>query len=159
MYTAGKDGGGGSADSVQASATPQGGGSNGTLSGTFTTPTSPVNLTSDGTGDWAHWGLNSANSFDHKAGVTSQISNITQIGGGAINQFSNNPIAFSWSDGTPDASVTSTPTGIWVSGVGNGFQITAPADTTTRTLKVHVGLWKAQGQLQAVLSDGSAAAY
>src|SRR5262249_53583937 len=36
---------------------------------------------------------------------------------------------------------------------------TAPADTTTRTLKVHVGLWSAQAQFQATLSDGSAANY
>ena len=34
-----------------------------------------------------------------------------------------------------------------------------PADTTSRTVKVYVGVWGAQGKLEATLSDSSASAY
>jgi len=135
---------------------PPGGGS---LAGSFATPASLVTLTSEGTTDWAHWGLTTPTSFDHKAGGTPQISNITKIGSNSISRLTDNPTAFSWSGGTPTASATSTITGIWIQGLNNGFQITVPADTVARTLKVYVGLWKAQGQVQASLSNGSAPAY
>ena len=51
------------------------------------------------------------------------------------------------------------PTGRLRPALGNGFQITVPADTTQRTLKLYIGLWSAQGRLEVSLSDGSAAPY
>src|SRR5262249_3165046 len=57
---------------------------------------------------------------------------------------------------------TNTPTGVWAYGVptrGSGFQLTVPADTTPRTLKVYVGAFSARGSFEASLSDGSASAY
>jgi YD repeat-containing protein len=42
-------------------------------------------------------------------------------------------------------------------GTGNGFRITAPADTTSRQLMLFVGGWASAGKLTAHLSDGSAA--
>jgi Ig-like domain from next to BRCA1 gene len=131
----------------------------GSLSVNFAAQTAPVNLTSEGTLDWAHWGLNGAPSFDHKAGVTQQISDYSMIGSAAAGSFGDLAYAHSWTDGAPTTSATAT-TGVYVSGAaGNGFRITAPADTTTRTLKLYVGAWDAQGQLQVQLSDGSAATY
>jgi hypothetical protein len=135
---------------------PPGGGA---LVGSFATPASLVVLSSEGTTDWAHWGLTTPSSFDHKAGGTPQISNITKIGSNSINRLADNPTAFSWSGGTPTASATSTSTGIWIQSLNNGFQITAPADMVSRTLRVYLGLWKAQGQVQASLSNGSAPTY
>src|SRR5262245_57012946 len=38
---------------------------------------SNINLTAEGTADWAHWGLNGAGSFNRKQGVAPQISNFT----------------------------------------------------------------------------------
>ena len=46
---------------------------------------------------------------------------------------------------------------MYIQGVGQGFSIHAPADTTTRTLVVHVGGWNSGGTLTAQLSDSSAA--
>ena len=46
--------------------------------------------------------------------------------------------------------------GVFIRNTGNGFSITAPADTTTRTLTVHVGGWNSGGTLAAHLSDASA---
>ena len=43
--------------------------------------------------------------------------------------------------------------------MGNGLEITIPADTNLRTLKLYVGVWFTRGKLEASLSDGSAATY
>jgi len=135
------------------------GGTTGSLSGSVATPSGTQNLTTLGTSDWAHWGLTTAASFDHKAGVTSQISNYTVVGTGTVGRYPDNAFGFSWTDGTPTGTATNSTTGVYVSGVGNGFQITAPADTSSRTLTVYVDACQAQGKVTAHLSDGSAADY
>ncbi|HLL75102.1 MAG TPA: NBR1-Ig-like domain-containing protein [Pyrinomonadaceae bacterium] len=133
--------------------------SGGALAGGVAAQTANVNLTSEGTRDWAHWGLYDASSFNHKAGVASQISNYSVLGAGAVSRLGDLAYSHSWGDGTP-APAASTNTGVFVSGTaGNGFQIVAPAGTTTRTLKLYVGAWYARGRLEARLGDGSAADY
>ncbi|MET0650390.1 MAG: Ig-like domain-containing protein [Pyrinomonadaceae bacterium] len=132
----------------------------GTLTGRVSTPPPPrsVNLTPEGTLDWAHWGNGGPQVFNHKAGVTQQISNYSVIGSATVNWLADNPTHFVWSDGTPTASVSDTQTGVWVSS-GNGFEFTVPADTSLRTLRVYVGLWAAHSRLEASLSDESAPDY
>jgi hypothetical protein len=115
-----------------------------------------VNLTADGTLDWAHWGRGSTIAFNHKAGAQQQISNFTKVGKRSVSWFGDNTTSFSWTDGTPTSPVTNTPTGLFVNGVGNGFEISIPADSNLKTLKLYVGAWFAEGQLQATLSDASA---
>lgn len=114
-----------------------------------------VDLSGEGTSDWAHWGLGSASAVNRKNGVSQQISNFTTIGNGAVQQYGNSPNSFSWSGGKPTTSAN-TPTGVYVIGQNNGFQITVPADTNPRTLKLYLGVWAAGGKLVAGLSDGSA---
>lgn len=98
--------------------------------------------------------------FDHKVGIAQQLSNYTVLGTSSVLWLTDNPTTFSWTDGTPTTSTSNTATGIFVNGVaGNGFQITAPADTNLKTLKLYVGLWYAQGKLEATFSDGSAPGY
>ena len=117
-----------------------------------------VNLSDEGTADWAHWGLASPSSFNHKVGVAPQISNYAVLGSGTILQLDDSSTFYSWIGGTPTASAN-TATGVYVIGLTNGFRITAPADTTARTLKLYVSLWAAGGRFEASLSDGSAPAY
>src|SRR5712691_10625623 len=140
----------------------------GVLSGTFTSihTGADINLTAAGPLDWVHWGLYTDTSLDRKSGVTPQISDWTVIGPSnaftAAYQFGDNANGYSWSDGTPTASVTNTTTGVWAYGVpniGTGFELSVPADTTTRTLKVYVGAFAARGRFEASLSDMSAADY
>ena len=131
----------------------------GILSGSLTAAPASVDLTALGTLDWAHWGLTSVSSFDHRAAVTQQISNFTQIGSGYFGRMGASPTGYSWTNGTPTTSATNTQNGVFVIGTGNGFQLTVPADTTARTLKLYLGLWDAQGKLEAVLSDGSAPSF
>jgi hypothetical protein len=130
----------------------------GSLAGN-TAPPSDVDLAVEGTADWAHWGLISPSSFDHKACVPQQISNFTKLGTNNTERYTDNLTAYSWSDGTPIASTNGTKTGVFHFGLTDGFLLTVPADTSTRTLKVYVGLYGAQGNFQAYLSDFSAPAY
>ena len=135
-------------------------GSGGTLTGTPGTPPSTVNLTAEGTADWAHWGLVTSTSYNHKASVSQQIGNFTRIGTNEVQRYADNLSGYRWSDGTPVASVsTNSHTGVFVVGEESGFALALPADTTVRTAKVYVGLYGAAGEFQAWLGDFSAQAY
>ena len=133
--------------------------SGGLVSGSMATPAGPVMLTTEGSADWGHWGLTAIGDFNHKAAVTPLLSTYTSVGTGTPSRYANNGIGFTWTDGTPAASATNSTTGVFVTGLNNGFRITAPADTNVRTLKIYVGAWRTQGQMVAHLSDGSAADY
>jgi len=118
-----------------------------------------VDLTAQGTADWTHWGLTAVSLLDRKANVVQQIGDFTKIGANAVQRYADNYTGYSWIDGTPTASTNDTTTGVFTTGVTNGFELTVPADTTLRTLKVYAGLYRAQGNFQAWLSDFSAASY
>jgi len=152
-----RDANGNATTSATITVTVANGASGGSVSGAVTTSKSLVNLTTEGNVDWIHWGDSSTPV--RKAGVTAQISNYTLVGAGPASGYYNDPRPMSWSDGTPTPSSTNDLDGLYVAGIGNGFSFTAPADTTSRTLVVHVGGWISSGTLKAHLSDGSAADY
>lgn len=144
------------AETIQITVSPSGGGQGAVLSGGVSTPTGTVSLSSIGSADWVHWGLSSATSVNRKSGVAPQIGNFTMIGGGSAGRFDAPArLGYSWTGGTPTASAT-THAGVWVGGGSNGFQVTVPADTQTRTLDVFVGGNRTRGRFEATLSDGSA---
>jgi len=125
----------------------------GALTGSGTSAAATANLTTEGTSDWAHWG---DGSLTRKAGVTPQLSDYAVVGAGTVFTYNNDPRAITWTDGTPTGSATNN-NGIYINNLQNGFSFTAPADTGTRTLTVHVGGWMSGGTLTAHLSDLSAA--
>jgi hypothetical protein len=136
----------------------------GTLIGHVDTPPLSVNLTAEGTNDWAHWGLNSATNFDRKAGVNPQIPNFVLFNASTneLTNYAGNLTAYSWSDGTPTAAAVGTDTGVFLYATNDPpafFQLTVPATNLLRRLKVFVGLSRAQGRLDAWLSDFSALPY
>jgi hypothetical protein len=114
-----------------------------------------VNLTSEGSLDWAHWGLGSATGFNHKASGGGLVTIGTPTGTpGPTGLSSKN---FVWSDGTPTAA-TSTQDGLVFANIGDGYTFTVPATPLkTRTLRLYVGWYKeGYGTVTATLSDGSA---
>jgi hypothetical protein len=119
---------------------------------------SAIDLTAEGTDDWAHWGF-SGTGIDHKSVSGSAVNHITETHVGSPLQYLDNANGYSWSDGTPTVNAVATLTGIYIVGTGNSFTITVPADTTARTVKVYVGGWMSAGTLTAHLSDGSVADY
>jgi hypothetical protein len=124
----------------------------GSLIGTTDGSAAAVNLTTEGTMDWVHWG-NGAGS--RKAGVTAQLGNYSVVGGGGVLKYATDPRPLSFTDGTPTASGTNDRTGIYVDS-GRAISITAPADTNIRTLIVHVGGSNSGATFTAHLSDSSA---
>ena len=130
-----------------------------TLSVQMVQPPTTATLSTEGTTDWAHWGLTDSTSFNHKSGITQQISNYALIGSTAPGRFSDSRVDYSWTGGTPTTSVASTRTGIYFTGIGNGYRLTIPAKSTESVLKIYLGLWIARGRFEARLSDGSATPY
>ena len=131
------------------------GSSAGRLSGAGTSVTTTANLTAEGTADWVHWG---GSPLIRKNGVTPQISSYSVVGSGTVQSYTNDPRALSWTDGTPTPTGSDT-NGLFIPLLHDGLSFTAPADTTTRVLTIHVGGWFSGGTLTAQLSDGSAASF
>ncbi len=135
-----------------------------TLSGSFSPVPqgAVVDLTAEGPLDWVHWGLYTETSLDRKAGVSSLITDFALLGAPNGYAYADNASGYSWRDGTPTASITNTTTGVWAYGfpaLGSGFQVTAAADNTLRTLHLYVGAFAAWGKFEAFLSDNSATGY
>ncbi len=131
----------------------------GRLSGAVADSTNmTVDLTS-GARDWVHFGLNSSGDVNRKAGVSPLISTFTPLVVGTLHRFSDNRVTFTWSDGSPTASSSATTDGVYFDNAPKGFSITAPADATTRKLKVYVSAYQADFILTAHLSDSSAPDY
>jgi hypothetical protein len=126
--------------------------SSGALLGSGVAGSAGTSLTSGGTSDWAKWP-----NYIHKATGGAQISNFTKLGASSVQNYTNDPRPVSWTDGTPTTTGTNDTTGVYIAGIGNGLQISVPADTKTRTLLIYVGGWLSGGKFMAHLSDGSAA--
>ena len=145
-------------------------------------PPPAVDLPSAGAIDWAVWGYAGGGTSTtltpdvRKAGGTA-ISALTNIDPApsaplrGIGQF-DGPYAFSWTNGAPTGSASGVraglqhnggpppaPLGADVSTLGKGFSFDVPAGTALRTLRVYVATNRADGQLTASLSDGSASNY
>jgi len=121
-----------------------------------------VDLTVEGTSDWAHWGYASARDFDHKTSGNTQISDFSSVGVNVPTRYGDNLVTYRWSDGSgKNGGHDATPANGTTSGVlvlTGGFKITAPADPKVRRLRVYVGQYNAQGQLDVSLGDSSAPA-
>jgi subtilisin family serine protease len=121
------------------------------------TPPSTENIATVGTVDWSHWGLTTSTSWDHKSTGGSKIGNLTQVSSSGLTRVTSGVTpSVSWSGGTPTASSAGTATGITntTSGVGKGFAFTVAAqNTSTVTLRVHVGVLNSQGKLELFWSS------
>lgn len=130
----------------------------GSLKGSFAAPPSAVNLSSEGTLDWIHAGLSAPPGLNRKSGIP-LLSSLELLSSKTATIYDSNRVAYSWTQGTPQAEANDSPTGIHIDGIGSGFRLQAPAGLTSRTLKVYVSAWAARGKLTASLSDQSAAEY
>jgi hypothetical protein len=68
-------------------------------------------------------------------------------------------VGFTWTDGTPNIIADNSTSGIWVGGLGNGYEVQVPAAKTPRVLKMYVGAWQARGHFDVSWSDGSGLFY
>jgi len=121
----------------------------------------PVDLSSAGPADWAHWGLEGdLGAFNHRSGVAQPISTFTQLGAASL--LATNcciETGFSWSEGTPAATASNAIGGVYVdtaNASGDGFRFSVPAGTARETIRIYTGNWCVRARLEATLSDGSA---
>ncbi|HEV8246519.1 MAG TPA: hypothetical protein VGP93_12155 [Polyangiaceae bacterium] len=120
-----------------------------------------VDLSAEGTSDWAHWGQSGFPSEDRKQGTSAiqMTSALCMYSGVTKKGDSSGLSSFSWTGGSPTASATAAASGVSANDTNSGFTLSVPADTSPRTLKVYVGVSRAQGELHAYLSDNSATPY
>lgn len=82
------------------------------------------NLGAEGDLDWAHWGTYLNTDFDHKAGVTPQIGNVSYNTLG-LGSWSTSDANCSWVDGTVDQVMPGTRGGVFINGPGTmSFHVT-----------------------------------
>jgi hypothetical protein len=132
----------------------------GLLTGSVAAPAAwNVNLSLQGRTDWAHWGLTAASSFNRRRLVPQRIGNFTKLGSATVKRYTDNAVAYSWTNGTPALTASDTRAGVFITGLNNGFQLAVKADAIPRRLKMYVGLYGARGRMEAWLSDASAVPY
>lgn len=129
------------------------------VTGMVQPPPFAVNLTSEGTLDWAQWGMGGANQPNRKAGVTPQISDYNVVGNSPYNNYGNDDVHFSWYDGTPNQIVQNATSGVATYNSGGGFQITVPAQRTMQILRVYTSVGFAQCHFSAILSGNQPAQF
>jgi hypothetical protein len=147
------------------------------LTGVLSAQNVSVNLTDEGTKDWAIWGCANGGTStslvpDVRKVSGSAISNLTDINPPpslalrGIGQFSV-PFSFSWTNGNTVLSAANVSAGLqnfspgvpFVAPDGYGFSFTVPASPILETLRVYVSAHHISGRLMASLSDNSAPAY
>jgi hypothetical protein len=113
---------------------------------------SRVDLSAEGRRDWVHWGELSTFSLERDKDGDFAI----REGSPTAPRFRHglSAQAFTWRGGSPVDNSPGTPTGIRTCGKGNGFTLTVPAATNTRTLRLYVGVLAGRGRLTAKLSTG-----
>ncbi len=112
------------------------------------TLSNPVNL------DWIVWGADGSTTAATRMTGSNLISDITPLNSASIVADSNGTVQYTWSGGTPIPSGTSVGAEMTTSGVNAGFQLTAPADTSVKTLLLYVFI-NPNAQISAAVSDGS----
>jgi hypothetical protein len=130
-----------------------------------------LNLTAEGTVDWALWGIGADSSLApvaRKNGVLPRISDLLVLSNGSplrgVGQFGAFAHTFQWEDGTPIPSASSVTAGLQhhrqgsslPTAIGEGFAVTVPADPTKRRVQVYATYHQSGAQVTATLSDGSA---
>jgi hypothetical protein len=127
-----------------------------------------VDLEAEGTTDWVHWGLTAADDINRKAGVTNVLGSYTPTDnapharriGGTSQSNEDSRLAVSWTNGDPTPTATVERTGLFFPfphpiPVGQGFSLSVPADLTTQTLNLYVGVFRGNAKLTATLTGAT----
>lgn len=137
-----------------------------------------VDLSAEGSTDWIMWGYKPSDDgisdrftggwvadecpdtqcSNRKQASSSYISNYTVEGGARPYRLRDRQgPAFSWSNGSPIATVASAQSLVYVGGAGNGFSLSVQADQNVRTLRLYLAVYQGAVGISVHLSDHSAA--
>lgn len=125
-----------------------------------------VNITTLGTIDFAKWGESGSSTITpdtRRSGGGSLIGAVLYGSTPGVNQFTDSPRLISWSSGSPIASGTNSPNGVYgttngggSSNAGDGFTLSCPAGVGTNVFGVYVGGYAVRLTVTGRLSDASA---
>jgi hypothetical protein len=112
-----------------------------------------INLSDGSPRDWAHWAHPMTDSWNHKATGGGWIAKGTRVGSSGFDSL---VYHFSWTGGTPTASVTDTSRGLQLDTIGNSVTFDVKGDSTSETtLDVWVSATGGSATLTGVLTDAS----
>jgi hypothetical protein len=111
-----------------------------------------VNLPTEGTSDWVHWGEQGKFAMERKAEGEFAILEGTPTA--ARTRSDAGPESYRWTGGSPMSSARGVTSGVRLCGEGDGFTLSAPAGTVGSRLRLFVGVSSGQGLLQLQLSTG-----
>ena len=94
-----------------------------------------MDLTQEGTLDWVAWGLSGNTSVIRKAGAGLIRAELRKSGEGYRDATPGFDMSVKWSDGAPVREMP-IPTPAWWNGVGHGYTMEAPADTSDHVLRL-----------------------
>jgi hypothetical protein len=121
-----------------------------------------VDLETEGTLDWAHWGLSGVNDVNRKAGVTNVISDYTTIGTPTTGHISTDDslLMVSWTNGTPTDSADEVRAGLYFPfelpiPVDEGISLSIPAELNEYTLNLYIGVFRGNAKLTATLNGAA----
>lgn len=117
-----------------------------------------INLTTEGTTEWAYWGANGTLSSTRKGNVANQISALYYPIGTPVTVSTGFGATFTWSDGQGTASGS----GDWFVGYPSAtsdyFYVSAPSSAVKQTLVVFVGGRNIRGRMTASFFNAATAA-
>jgi lysophospholipase L1-like esterase/regulation of enolase protein 1 (concanavalin A-like superfamily) len=128
----------------------------GSLSGSLSTTVGSLDVAS-GSQDWIVWGNGGTATNTVRKSGSAYLGDLRTFGQTSLIPYTG-AATLSWSGGSPTATGSSSQ-GRAIQYTGSGFELTVPADTTQRTLKLYVGTYKSKVQIEAWLSDNSAPRY
>jgi len=118
-------------------------------------PAAIVVLTTEGTQDWAHYGLSSTLDFNHRALGGTRIPNFEKLGTPPLGRLTSHPVGFTWTDGTPTLAATDTQAVVYIEELGNGFRWLIACEGVQRVARFYLGGYRARGRLDARFNDGT----
>lgn len=108
-----------------------------------------VNLTQEGTLDWAHWGGYGMNHKLVNGQQVGLISDFSQYDVGTLYSYNDGDVLFSWTDGFRTASVDGTRHGVYLYGNSQGFTINVPAGMAELEMTLYVAVSESGGRVEA----------
>lgn len=129
-----------------------------------------MNLTETGSLDWAHM---TRETINRKSGVDPALITIAQLNpGDGLTTMTDCPVAYSWSDGSVDQTVSNNTKGAvynWRNGQADsvnvditedaGYKISIPSADYPRTLTFVSGVWNSEASISVYANGGSVAVY
>ena len=118
-------------------------------------PAQNVDLESEGTLGWIHWGLTDNHSTNEKSTAKGAIPTFTLTGSTDLRTYSDNFTQFKWNSGSPLASESGTNNGVYAKTGFPKFTLQRPAGIGAFRLVIYAAVFEAKGHFTVKLGTGA----